>query len=66
MGDTDRVGVAGALELCIVIIWRCFVRFCLRFPEASYGYWRIGGGSFPYNLRIQTDVNSLSESPAGA
>ena len=52
MGDTDRVDVAGALELCIVIIWRCFVGFSLRFPEASYGYWRIGGGSFPYNLRI--------------
>ena len=50
MSDTDPVGLAGAFELCIVIIWRCFVGFCLRLPEASYGYWRIGEGSFPYNL----------------
>ena len=58
MGDTDRVGVAGALELGIVIIWRCFAGFCLRFLESLYGYSRIGGGSFPYNLRIQTYVYS--------
>ena len=33
MGDTDQVGVVGALELCIVIIWRCFVGFCLKFQK---------------------------------
>ena len=33
MGDTDRVGVAGALDLCIAIIWRCFVGFYLKFKK---------------------------------
>jgi hypothetical protein len=66
MGDTDQVGVAGTLELCIVTAWQCSASFCLRILEASCGYWQIGGGSFPYNLRVQIYVYSLSESPAGA